>query len=279
MEFIEFAPAKINLFLDIISKRTDGYHNLGTAFQTIGVGDTLRASLDSDSKITLQYSEAQAYPVEDDLVYKAALLLQKKMNVKQGAKLFLEKKLPIGAGLGGGSADAAAAFRLLNKLWALNLSHQDLETLSLSLGADIPFLVQGGFAFAEGIGEKLTPKPVNPFLKDFTLLLATPHCFVPTKIAYSKASVSGEMRWKQWKNSFFSNNLPELYNKFEESVFLEFPEIQKLKELFIKEGALGALMSGSGSTVFAFFEHSKAAEKVLNKYKNQWRWSALTNFY
>ena len=152
----EYAPAKINLFLDVIRKREDGYHDLGTVFQTIDAGDTVEATLREDGDICLTYNEPQNYPLESDLVFKAAKALKEYANCSLGADIHLTKVMPLGAGLGGGSADAAATLRLLNRLWNLNFPFETLESIGARLGADVPFLVRGGTAFAEGIGERLT---------------------------------------------------------------------------------------------------------------------------
>lgn len=275
----EYAPAKINLFLDILRKRPDGYHDLGTAFQTIDAGDTLEASLRKDTSITLSYNAKQDYPVESDLVYKAAHLLQSTYDVKMGVDLYLTKTMPIGAGLGGGSADAAAALRLLNRLWGLSLSAKELESLGLHLGADVPFLVEGGLSFAEGIGERLTPMPPLTLSNSLILLIATPQCAVPTKAAYAGVKLSGEDRWNQWKSNYVSTAIPELYNKFEESVLPQFPLIADMKKDFLAYGAIASLMSGSGSSVFGFFETRSQAELALSKLGNRARWAAVTTFF
>ncbi|HHX15227.1 MAG TPA: 4-(cytidine 5'-diphospho)-2-C-methyl-D-erythritol kinase [Fibrobacter sp.] len=279
MIYKEYAPAKINLFLDVVSKREDGYHDLGTAFQTIDAGDTLEASLRKDSVITLRYNKAQDYPVETDLVYRAAHLLQSEFNVKSGADLYLNKIMPIGAGLGAGSADAAAALRLLNKIWGLSLTSAQLESLGTRLGADVPFLIQGGLALAEGIGDHLTPMPSIDWPTDMVLLVATPLCFVPTKAAYAGVKPSGEGRWHKWKSNFNSSGIPELFNKFEESVLPQFPEISKMKSDLIELGALSSLMSGSGASVFAFFESAKEAGLAAKKIENKTRWLCITKFF
>lgn len=275
----EYAPAKINLFLDILRKRPDGYHDLGTAFQTIDAGDTLEASLRKDTSITLSYNAKQDYPVETDLVYKAAHLLQSTYDVKMGVDLYLTKTMPIGAGLGGGSADAAAALRLLNRLWGLSLSAKELESLGVRLGADVPFLVEGGLSFAEGIGEILTPMPPLSLSNSLILLVATPQCAVPTKAAYAGVKPSGEDRWSQWKSNYVSTAIPELYNKFEESVLPQFPLIADMKKDFLAYGAIASLMSGSGSSVFGFFENRREADLALSKLGNRARWAAVTTFF
>lgn len=275
----EYAPAKINLFLDILRKRPDGYHDLGTVFQTVDVGDTLEASVRKDSLVSLTYNEKQDYPVESDLVYRAALLLQKEFQVQKGVDLYLTKKMPIGAGLGGGSADAAAALRLLNRLWGLALSSKELEALGVRLGADVPFLIDGGLSFAEGIGEVLTPMPSLSLPSSIVILIATPQCAVPTKAAYAGVKPSGEERWDLWKKEYSSSEIPKLYNKFEESVFPQFPLIEEMKNDFLKHGAISSLMSGSGASVFGFFESRQKADFALSEIGKKARWSAVTTFF
>ncbi|HPW93751.1 MAG TPA: 4-(cytidine 5'-diphospho)-2-C-methyl-D-erythritol kinase [Fibrobacteraceae bacterium] len=274
----EYAPAKINLFLDILRKRPDGYHDLGTAFQTVDAGDTLEASLRKDSEITLSYNAKQDYPIESDLVYKAAHLLQSTYKVSMGVDLYLSKIMPIGAGLGGGSADAAAALRLLNRLWGLSLSSKELELLAVRLGADVPFLIDGGLSFAEGIGEKLTPMPPLLLPESMALLIATPQCAVPTKAAYAGVKPSGDDRWDEWKSKYDSSVMPELFNKFEESVLPQFPLIAEMKKDFLSYGAIASLMSGSGASVFGFFENRREADLALSKLGNRARWATVTTF-
>jgi len=275
----EFAPAKINLFLDILSKRPDGYHNLGTLFQTINAGDTLSADLDSSGKISLRYNVLQEYPVESDLVYKAALLLQKTYEVKQGASFYLEKKMPLGAGLGGGSADAAAALRLLNKLWNLKASAEDLEKLGAKLGADVPFLVQGGSAKAEGIGEVLSHMEPLKLPASAALLVATPQCAVPTKAAYAGCIPSGNERWEAYKRSDLSDYKSGAFNKFEETVLPQFPLILQMKRDFLAYGADFALMSGSGASVFGVFPSKPLAEEAVKKLGKTARYAVVTDFF
>ena len=288
----EFAPAKINLFLDVIRKREDGYHDLGTLFQTIDVGDMVSANLRDDDKITLEYNVPQEYPKESDLVFKAATLMQEAYRVPKGVDLYLEKVMPLGAGLGGGSADAAATLRLLNRLWKLDLPMEALEELGASLGADVPFLVRGGSAFAEGIGEKLTP--IEPLqLKDGQhLLVATPLDAVPTKDAYAGVPKSGPDRWEAYKSGFRAaagsvpaNGSPidfaleNVFNSFEISVFPKHPLVEQLKQQIIRLGASSVLMSGSGASVFGVFGTRSQAELAQESLKPISRYFAVTRFF
>lgn len=289
MTMKEFAPAKINLFLDVIRKREDGYHDLGTVFQTVDVGDTLEFSAREDGEIRLEYSNPQEYPVESDLVYKAAVALRSHVgNNDLGADIFLDKIMPLGAGLGGGSADAAAALRALNRLWELRLPPAELERIGAKLGADVPFLVRGGTAFAEGIGEQLTFIEPLDLPVEKALLIATPHDAVPTKDAYAGVPKSGPNRWEGYKESCVGNKASReafileprsLFNAFETSVFPKHPLVAAMKEKFLDLGAEAALMSGSGASVFGIFADRSSAQTAAETLKPYSRYIALTKFW
>ena len=292
MTMKEFAPAKINLFLDVIRKREDGYHDLGTVFQTIDAGDTLEFSSRDDGEIHLDYSNPQEYPVESDLVYKAAVALRSHVgNNDLGADIFLDKIMPLGAGLGGGSADAAAALRALNRLWELRLPPAELERIGAKLGADVPFLVRGGTAFAEGIGERLSFISPLDLPAGEVLLIATPHDSVPTKDAYAGVPKSGPDRWEKYKlawetgseaeRSFGSSLLDSdsFFNAFEISVFPKHPLVSALKDKILDLGARVALMSGSGASVFGIFTDRATAETAAETLKPYTRYQILTKFW
>ena len=283
----EYAPAKINLFLDVIRKREDGYHDLGTLFQTIDAGDTVSAELRRDGRITLCYNEPQNYPLESDLVYRAATLLQQESGTTLGADIYLNKVMPLGAGLGGGSADAAATLRLLNQLWKLKLKFDRLEEIGARLGADVPFLVRGGTAMAEGIGEKLTfVKPLQ-LPGDVHLLIATPHDAVPTKDAYAGVPKSGPDRWETYKSKCMRTGkaasidfaLANTFNAFEESVFPKHPLVEEMKNEFKRLGATSVLMSGSGASVFGVFATRKQAKEAAEELKPISRYQVVTRFF
>ena len=299
----EYAPAKINLFLDVIRKRDDGYHDLGTVFQTVDAGDTVEATLREDGEIHLTYNEPQNYPLESDLVFKAAKALKEYAACSLGADIHLTKVMPLGAGLGGGSADAAATLRLLNRLWNLNLPFETLETIGTRLGADVPFLVRGGTAFAEGIGERLTFVEPLDLPENAALLIATPLDSVPTKDAYAGVPKSGPDRWERYKAAWdaqvrvalcgepvaelvsakVSTELvlnPESYfNAFEISVFPTHPLVAEMKQKFIELGADVALMSGSGASVFGIFKTKELAEKAAAAMKSISRYQTVTKFW
>ena len=283
----EYAPAKINLFLDVIRKREDGYHDLGTLFQTIDAGDTVSAEPRQDGRITLCYNEPQNYPLETDLVYKAAKLLQQESGTTLGADIYLNKVMPLGAGLGGGSADAAATLRLLNQLWKLKFKFEKLEEIGAKLGADVPFLVRGGTAMAEGIGEKLTfVKPLQLNDEQY-LLVATPLDSVPTKDAYAGVPKSGPDRWETYKSKCMRTGkaasidfaLANTFNAFEESVFPKHPLVEEMKNEFKRLGATSVLMSGSGASVFGVFETRKQAKEAAEELKPISRYQVVTRFF
>ena len=300
----EYAPAKINLFLDVIRKREDGYHDLGTVFQTVDAGDTVEATLREDGEIHLTYNEPQNYPLESDLVFKAAKALKEYANCVLGADIHLTKVMPLGAGLGGGSADAAATLRLLNNLWNLNLSFETLESIGARLGADVPFLVRGGTAFAEGIGERLTFVEPLDLPEGAALLIATPLDSVPTKDAYAGVPKSGPDRWEQYKAAWNALQYPRprcgepiveltsdeelfeqivnpemCFNAFEISVFPTHPLVAEMKQKFIELGADVALMSGSGASVFGIFKTKELAEKAAAVLKPISRYQTVTKFW
>lgn len=284
----EYAPAKINLFLDVIRKREDGYHDLGTLFQTIDAGDAVSAEIREDGRITLCYNEPQDYPLESDLVFKAAKLLQQESGTTLGADIYLNKVMPLGAGLGGGSADAAATLRLLNQLWKLKFKFDRLEEIGARLGADVPFLVRGGTAFAEGIGEKLTfVKPLQLTGEQY-LLVATPLDSVPTKDAYAGVPKSGPDRWETYrakcmraggKTASIDFALANSFNAFEESVFPKHPLVEEMKNEFKRLGAKSVLMSGSGASVFGVFDSRKQAKVAAEELKPISRYQVVTRFF
>ena len=280
----EFARAKVNLFLDVLKKRDDGYHDIGTLFCTLDLGEWLFAQ-EIDSGIVLEGGEGVVSKPEENLVYKAIVALKEFSGCKRGIKLRLEKELPAGAGLGGGSADAAAALRIANKLWELNLSFDELERIGAPLGADIPFLVRGGARFAEGIGDVQADVKMGVLnnIEKWTVLVMTPNCFVSTANAYSKMSPKGGELWESFKAQLSNPIGLEKWrdigiNKFEDTVYPQYPEIQKLKVSMLEQGAGWAIMSGSGASVFGVFESEEKADEFLKKEEKNCRFAKKTFF-
>jgi 4-diphosphocytidyl-2-C-methyl-D-erythritol kinase len=259
------AYAKVNLYLEITGKRPDGYHTLSTLFQTISLGDKLTFSAADDLSLTCS---DPTLPVDErNLVMRAAIRLRDVLKEKRGARIHLEKAVPMGAGLGGGSADAAATFKGLLKLWGRRLSVSAARRLAVQLGADVPFFLQGGLCYATGVGDVL--KPQKPLPKIW-MILVWPGFGVSTKEAYAKVSLPFAdppiLRSADPRES--------LFNRFESVVFPDHPELPQLKQDLLAAGAVGALMSGSGSAVFGLVKSRAQGAQILSviqkKYNHAW---------
>ena len=249
---IAFPNAKINLGLNIVSKRPDGYHNIETVFYPIDLCDALEIVPAKEG--TTKFFQ-MGMPEEDDpqknLVMKAYRLLESH-HVLPSLDIYLDKHIPLGAGLGGGSADAAFMLRLLNDFAELNLSSEQLEEYAGQLGADCAFFIRNRPVFAEGIGTVLTP--ISLSLEGYRIALIKPDVHVSTQEAYAHVKPQQpqehitdilQLPVNEWKN--------RLINDFEASVFARYPQIEKIKQRLYEDGALYASMSGSGSSVFGIF--------------------------
>ncbi len=269
------APAKINWSLFVLDKREDGYHNILSLLHCIGLYDILEFEL-SD---TLTLESDLDIPCERNLVYKAASLLKNYSGTGKGARIILRKEIPSGAGLGGGSSDAAHTLMALNKLWELDLGKAELKALGSALGSDVPFFFEGPLAAAEGRGERLTGLPVA---KAYVLLLVKADCSVSTSWAYGALDGEGEGKMALAENKI--NNIQLIYralaagdifsiagnahNDFENAVMRRYPVIGAVKERLLKSGAVMALMSGSGSTVFGLFNDESAALNASGNFQS-----------
>lgn len=261
---ITFPNAKINLGLHIIEKRPDGYHNLETIFYPIPLEDALEVTIlnDSTRKFSLHQSgmEITGAP-ETNLVVKAYKLLDDKFHLPS-IEIYLYKTIPSGAGLGGGSADAAFMLKLLNDKFKLNLSNETLEEYAAMLGADCAFFINNAPTFAEGIGNRFSP--ISLSLKGYQLVLIKPDIFVSTREAFAHIRPHRpEYSLKEAINRPVSEWKSYLINDFEESVFPQHPAIGKIKEDLYREGALYASMSGSGSSVFGLFHPSALLPELI----------------
>jgi len=259
------APAKINWFLEITGKRPDGYHTLSTVFQTISLAD--RLSLAPAGDLSLTCSDKTLPTDERNLVMRAARRLRERLNEKRGAHLHLEKRVPMGAGLGGGSSDAAAALMGLCRLWKRRVPRRDLEKLAVGLGADVPFFLRGGRCWATGIGERL--KPLAPLRKTW-LVLVYPGFGVSTREAYARVRLPA--RRQKWR----SHSCPR-FNRFEEFVFPQHPELIRLKEKLTQACGSPALMSGSGSSVFASVSSLATGRRALRSLRSAYPQSWLVH--
>jgi 4-diphosphocytidyl-2-C-methyl-D-erythritol kinase len=247
------APAKLNLFLHVVGRRDDGYHLLQTAYTFIDRCDYL-SFVPRDDGVIERSEGPRSIAVDDDLCVRAARLLQQKTGCRHGASIALEKHLPWGAGLGGGSSDAATTLIALNRLWRLDLSRDELREIALELGADVPVFVFGCSAFAEGIGEKLHPLDVP---KAWYVVL-TPPVHAPTKDIFADAELTRDSI--PIKMSDFSQ--AALRNDLEPVAKRRFPEIGHYLQWLGNYAP--TRMSGSGSAVFAAFSEQSSAQKVLN---------------
>lgn len=251
---ITFPNAKINLGLNITGKRPDGYHNLETVFYPLPLEDALEITLlkDAERKFVLHQSGMEiAGDPETNLVVKAYKLLDEKFHLP-AVDIYLHKRIPSGAGLGGGSADAAFMLKLLNEKFALDVNEEQLEKYAATLGADCAFFIKNAPTFAEGIGNLFSPIALS--LKGYRLVLVKPDIFVSTREAFArihprqpayslKETVCRPVsEWKKY-----------MVNDFEESVFPQYPAIREIKEELYRHGAIYASMSGSGSSVFGIF--------------------------
>lgn len=263
---ITFPNAKINLGLNIIEKRPDGYHNLETIFYPINLQDALEvAKRDNDSKeYTLRVcGTSLEIDDEDNLVVKAYKLLKKDHPQMLPIDIHMYKHIPAGAGLGGGSSDAAHMIKLLNEKFLLALSAEQMESYAAQIGADCAFFIKNRPVFATGIGNVF--EPIELSLKGYHIVLVKPDIFVSTRDAFSqikptRPSISLKEIVKQpienWKDS--------MKNDFEESVFLKFPEVAAIKDELYDLGAVYAAMSGSGSSVYGIFK--EPIENVEDKF-------------
>lgn len=268
------AYAKVNLFLEITGQRRDGYRRLSTLFQTISLADELAFRV-TPGPILLTCSDPALPDDERNLAFRAAVLFKEELREKRGVAIHLIKRIPAGGGLGGGSSDAARVLKTLPTLWKRGVPLRTLASLARRLGADVPFFLQGGTCRATGIGDRLTPlKGLRPFWG----VLTHPGFGVSTKKAYGwvRIPLKAERKGSRSLERLLASGrppsewVPFLYNRFEEAVFPRYPALQELKQEMIEAGALGALMSGSGSCVFGVAETESQARRVLLKLKRKY---------
>jgi 4-diphosphocytidyl-2-C-methyl-D-erythritol kinase len=267
------APAKINVRLEIIGKREDGFHEIRSIMCAVGLYDTLSLSK-TPAGITLTSSSSEIPLDNKNLAFKAASVLMQTVNVSAGVRIHLEKHIPIAAGLGGGSSDAAATMRGVDSLYGLNYASGELRELGAKIGADVPFFFSNGPALATGIGEKLSPIELSP---PFWVLLVTPAMAVSTAWVYSQftSRTQDNVFTFSKKIDLLKMGKEILYNDLERVVIFHFPEIAKIKKTLENHGAWGALMSGSGPTVFGIFfeeEEARRAETKLVKSYHAQNW-------
>jgi 4-diphosphocytidyl-2-C-methyl-D-erythritol kinase len=282
------APAKINWFLKVLRRREDGFHEIQSLMQKITLYDEI--SFSPSNELVIE-TEADI-PLKENLIYKAARLLMDSVNVDKGAELHLMKKIPVGAGLGGGSSDAAAALIGLNTLWSLELSLDQLCHIAEQIGSDVPFFLRGPLSYARGRGERLSTCNAE---KTVNILLVKPSFGVSTAWAYKTFAENRSLLEGDDKNIHGPeltkkvlkvNNIRHfirlfekaelnglngfVLNDLESTVINNFPEIAEIKDKLTSHGAAFSLMSGSGSTVFGVFNTRREAEKASGNFKEYW---------
>lgn len=246
------APAKLNLFLHVVGRRSDGYHLLQTLFRLLDHGDTLRFAPRRDGAVILA-SPLPGVPPESDLTVRAARLLQAATGCRQGVEISVEKRLPMGGGLGGGSSDAATVLLALNHLWQLGIARQRLQDIGLALGADVPVFIGGRNAFAEGVGETLQPIELPPAW----YAVLEPPVAVPTAAIFGAPELKRDtppMRAADWSAGVGGNDLQAV-------AVARFPAVAEHLRWLATHGQ--ARMSGSGACVFAEFAQREAADAVI----------------
>jgi 4-diphosphocytidyl-2-C-methyl-D-erythritol kinase len=263
------SPAKVNLRLEILKRREDGYHELRTVFQKIDLHDTLHFSLRNEKGISIKADHPKLPLGKKNLVYKAAQSMFKVSGYRGGVHIEIEKKIPLGAGLGGGSSNAAATLTALNKLLEMRLSQRELMEMGLGLGADVPFFFLKGAAIGLGVGERLKRQK----LPNLWYVLIYPNFEVSTRWAYQNFVLTKRrFHFKFHKLLKRPEEISSLlWNDLEGPVSKEYPEIGVMKRMLYSAGALGALMTGSGPTVFGIFSEKGDASKAYKKVKHMLR--------
>lgn len=260
------ALAKINLGLDVVGRREDGYHEVRMIMQTIHLFDQLVIQKTTDSGIHISSNLSFLPTNENNLVYKAGILLMEEFGIRDGVSVQLTKRIPVAAGMAGGSTDAAAMLYGMNELFELGLSREQLMERGVQIGADVPYCLMRGTALAEGIGEKLTSLP--PMVK-CPVLIAKPKISVSTKFVYQNLKLDEttvhpdiDRMIADIKKQDLKAIAADMGNVLETVTIPEYPVIAQIKDRMMESGAVNAMMSGSGPTVFGLYENEETAQKA-----------------
>lgn len=260
------AYGKINLALDVVRRRPDGYHEVKMVMQTVKIYDGIELYVTNTGKIEVETNLFFLPNNENNLVYKAAKLLMDEFDIRKGLKIKLQKVIPVAAGMAGGSSDAATVLYGVNRLFRLGLSTKQLMERGVKIGADVPYCIMRGTALSEGIGEQLTKLPAPPAI---TVLVAKPAISVSTKFVYENLHLENVARHpdvdsmvQAIKDKDIDAMSANMENVLETVTIKEYPVIEDIKNIMKENGAVNALMSGSGPTVFGLFTERKRAEKV-----------------
>lgn len=265
------ALAKINLGLDVVRRREDGYHEVRMVMQTIHLFDRLEMAKNSSGEISITTNLSFLPTNQNNLVYRAAELLREEFQIKDGLTINLHKHIPVAAGMAGGSTDAAAVLYGMNRMFDLGLKREELMERGVKIGADVPYCIMRGTALAEGIGEKLTALP--PMVK-CPVLIAKPQISVSTKFVYENLRLNDktvhldiDALVENIRKKDLNAVASEMGNGLETVTIPNYPVIAQIKEHMLEQGAVGAMMSGSGPTVFGLFEDGDTAVAAYEKMK------------
>ncbi len=267
------ALAKINLGLDVLGRRENGYHDVRMVMQTIHLYDDVILEKTKEPGIHLETNLSYLPVDENNIAYKAAKLLQDEFGITEGIRIRLKKYIPVAAGMAGGSTNAAAVLFGMNRMYGLGLTEQQLKDRGVKLGADVPYCIMRGTVLAEGIGEILTPLPPMP---KCYVLIAKPGISVSTKIVYEKFDALKDVEHPDidrlmlgLENGKLAEVASSMGNVLEGVTIDLYPVIENIKQVMKQEGALNAMMSGSGPTVFGIFEDRRTAKKAYNVLKEK----------
>ena len=266
------ALGKINLGLDVLGKRENGYHDVRMVMQTLYLYDNVTLEKTEEPGIHIESNLFYLPKDENNIAYKAAKLLIDEFSISEGIRITLDKHIPVAAGMAGGSSNAAAVLFGMNQMFELGLNQQELMERGVKLGADVPYCIMRGTVLAEGIGEKLSVLPQMP---KCYILIAKPPISVSTKMVYDKLdsmeivhpNIDGII--KGLEKGSLHKIASSMGNVLETVTIEEYPEIAEIKKCMLENGALGAMMSGSGPTVFGIFADKKTIKKAFQKVKEQ----------
>lgn len=270
MVLFEKAPAKINLSLDILGKRDDGYHEVEMIMTTIDLSDRIELYTLEQNEIKVSLESRYVPNDERNLAYQAASVFKKKYEISEGIHIKIDKSIPVSAGLGGGSSDAAAVLRGLNRLWTLNIPIEELAELGLTIGSDVPFCVHNVTALVKGRGEQVSELPSPP---PCWVVLAKPDIGVSTRTIFQRVNMDNIKHPNTQGiidalyHSDFSGICDNLGNALENITINLHPEIKQIKDRMHRAGACNVLMSGSGPTIYALVEQENKAQRIYNSLK------------
>ncbi len=262
------AYAKVNLFLEILDKRDDGFHNIRTVFSEISLSDEIIFALTKNQGIKI-WSFPEIVKQENNIIYRVAVFIKDEYGVKDGVEIRLKKNIPHQAGLGGGSSDAATTVKALNELWNLGLTKNEMHKIALRFGSDINFFLEGGSAIGYGRGELI--EPIDDILIE-NIVLIKPKFGISTKEAYNLVNEHTVSR--NWDKFLETKDVKYCFNAFEESLLEKYPEINKIYKI-VESFNAKPLLSGSGSTVIAFCKSLKDAKEIKEIFANKY-WTYIT---